>query len=61
MNLAELRQAKGLSQSQLAKLADVNIRNIQAYEIGARDIKKATFTIINKLCKALNCKFEDII
>ena len=40
-NLKERRQAAGLSQSQLAKLAGVGVRVYQNYEQGVRDVSKA--------------------
>ena len=39
--LQKLRQAAGLSQSQLAEAAGVNVRMYQKYEQGDRDISKA--------------------
>ena len=61
MRLKELREARGLSQSELAKLADVNIRTIQSYEQGLRDINKAEVLLVYRIAKALRCKIEDII
>ena len=42
--LQKLRQAAGLSQSQLAEAAGVNVRMYQKYEQGDRDISKAQLT-----------------
>lgn len=59
--LKELREASGLSQSQLAKKADVNVWTIQSYETGRRSILKAEIGIMHKLAKALDVQIEDFI
>lgn len=53
--LARLRTYANLSQSMLAEKSGINIRIIQSYEQGIRDINKAQFSTIVKLAKALNC------
>lgn len=55
--LQKLRQAAGLSQSQLAEAAGVNVQ----YEQGDRDISKAQLTTLLRICKALSCKLSDIV
>lgn len=55
------REKAGLSQSQLADKAGVNIRMIQFYEQGVKDINKAEAITVLKLAKALDCKMEDLI
>ena len=59
--LQSLRQAAGLSQSQLAKEAGVNVRVYQNYEHGIRDISKAQLSTILRICLALKCKIDDIV
>ena len=59
--LQKLRQAAGLSQSQLAEAAGVNVRMYQKYEQGDRDISKAQLTTLLRICKALSCKLSDIV
>lgn len=59
--LKERRQASGLSQSGLAKQSGVDVRIIQAYEQGYRDINKAEAFTVYKLAKALGCHIEDIL
>lgn len=54
--LARLRTYANLSQSMLAEKSGINIRIIQSYEQGMRDINKAQFSTIVKLAKALNCE-----
>ena len=58
--LKELRKAAGLSQAQLAKKSGVDIRTIQAYESGARDMGKAQVDNVIKLADALDVPCEDI-
>lgn len=60
-NLQKLRQAAGLSQSQLAKLAGVNVRVYQNYEQGVRDISKAQLSTLLRICKALSCKLSELV
>lgn len=54
-NLKSMREEKGLSQSQLAKLSGVSLRNIQAYEQGTRDINEAQCIKVVQLAEALDC------
>ena len=59
-NLKRIRIASGLSQSQLSKLAQVSIRNIQMYEQRRNDINKAQADILFRLSKSLGCNIEDL-
>lgn len=61
MKLQDRRIKIGLSQSQLADKAGVNVRMLQKYETGDRDIKKASGETIYKLSMALGCKMEDLM
>lgn len=60
-NLKAVRESKGLSQSQLAKASGVNVRLIQHYEQGFRDINKASVETVWKLAEALHCEMTDIM
>ncbi len=60
-NLKAMRLKTGLSQSKLAKLSGVNIRMIQQYEQGAKNINNAAALTIYHLSTVLNCKMEDLI
>lgn len=60
-NLKKARQARGLSQSELAKLADVELRSIQMYEQRRNDINKAQVETLYKLARVLGCNIEDLI
>lgn len=59
--LKEMRQARGLSQSQLAEKTGINVRTIQHYEQGSKNFDHARIDTIMKTCIALNCKLEDVI
>ena len=59
--LKKIRTNKGLSQGGLATLTSVNVRTIQKYEQGERDINKASGETLYKLAKALNCNIEDLL
>ena len=59
--LKELRQARGLSQSQLAEKAGINVRVLQHYEQGSKNFDHARIDTLMKICIALNCKLEDVI
>lgn len=60
-SLQRLRKESGLSQSQLAKAADVKLQVLQQYERGVRDINGAKLLTLLKLCNALECELVDII
>lgn len=60
-NLKRIREAAGLSQSQLAKCAEVSSRTIQSYEQGERAINKAQGIVLHQLAKALNVNIEDLL
>lgn len=60
-NLKSLRESAGLSQKQLALLSEIDVRVLQNYEQGIRNLDGAKLITLLKLCKALNCKIQDII
>lgn len=55
------RKLAGLTQKELADKSGVNLRTLQQYELGVKNINKASAISIYNLAKALNCKFEDIL
>lgn len=59
--LKEVRQAKGLSQSQLAGKANMNVRTLQHYEQGSKIFDHARIDTILRVCLALDCKIDEII
>lgn len=60
-NLHNLRKASGLTQKELAEFSGVNLRTLQQYEIGLKDINKASGKTINSLALALHCNFYDVM
>lgn len=60
-NLKSLRTLAGLSQSQLADSTGLNVRTVQHYEQGSKDLNAAKLSTILKLCKVLRCSLEDIL
>lgn len=59
--LARLRAYANLSQSMLAEKSGVNVRIIQSYEQGIRDINKAQFSTVAKLAEALGCNPMELL
>ena len=59
--LKEIRQKRGISQTQLANLSNVSLRAIKAYEQGTVDISKAQAETLYALAQTLNCSIEDLI
>lgn len=59
--LKQLRIKAGLSQSQLAEKAGLNVRVLQHYEQGSKNFDHARIDILLKYCLALNCKLSDLI
>lgn len=60
-SLKFMRECRGFSQSKLAELSRVPLRNIQAYEQGYKDINKAQCVTVLQLAEALDCDIYDII
>lgn len=61
MKLKDKRTAAGLSQSELAKATGVNVRLIQDYEQGHKNINRAAAETIYKFSKVLGCTMEELI
>lgn len=59
--IQKVRQAAGLSQSQLAEKAGISVRTLQSWERGARDIRKASVETVLALAYALDCRMEDLL
>ena len=60
-NLKRIRENRGLSQTDLAKLSGVNVRNIQMYEQRGNDIDKAQARTLYKISRVLGCSIEDLL
>lgn len=59
--LQQRRKACGYSQRELAEKAEVNLRTLQQYELGAKEIRKAAVSTVLSLANVLGCKSEDLI
>lgn len=56
-----MRKRNGYSQRELSEKTGVNIRTLQQYEIGAKDINKAAAGTVFVLARVLNCNMEDLL
>ena len=59
--LKKLRESRGLSQSELAKLSGVSLRSIQMYEQRVNEIDKAQAQTVYKLSRVIGCEMEDLL
>lgn len=59
--LKTIREHRGLSQMELAKMSGVNFRSIQMYEQRVNDIDKAQGHTLFKLARVLGCSIEDLL
>lgn len=59
--LKMMREAKGLSQSQFAKLSKISVRTLQHYEQGTRSINGIAGITLYHMAKALECEIVDIL
>lgn len=55
------RESKGLTQAELAAKSGVNVRMIQKYEQGDKDINGAKVVTVLSLAEALGADIHDII
>lgn len=55
------RENKGMTQQYLAEKSGVNLRSIQNYEQGFKDINGAKVTTVLSLAEALDCDVYEII
>lgn len=60
-HLKTIRENRGISQSELAKLSGVKLRSIQMYEQKVNDIDKAQANTLYKLSRVLGCNVEDLL
>lgn len=56
-----IREHRGISQTELAKLSGVSLRSIQMYEQKVNDIDKAQARTVYKLSRVLGCTTEDLL
>ena len=55
------RVARGMTQSELSKLSEVNVKSIAYYEQYPEKINKASVETLLKICDSLGCEITDII
>lgn len=55
------RQTKRYTQKKLAEESGVNIRMIQHYEQGVKDLNRAQAITVYRLAQALECTVEDLL
>jgi transcriptional regulator with XRE-family HTH domain len=60
-NLQKIRKAAGLTQQQLADAAGLNVRMLQYYEQGYKDINAAGALTVYQLAQALGCQVQDLL
>ena len=59
--LKKLRENRGLSQAELARISAVSLRSIQMYEQRVNDIDKAQAQTVYKLSRVIGCTMEDLL
>lgn len=59
--LKRIREASGFSQSRLAELSGINIRNIQLWELKRQDINRAAAASLASIARVLHCTIEDLL
>ena len=60
-NLKNIRTQRGYNQKQLSEISGVNLRMIQHYEQGVKDINLAQATTLYKLAQVLKCGMEELL
>lgn len=60
-NLKQIREEKNITQTKLAEASGVNLRILQYYEQGYKDINKAQAITLHKIAQALECEIEDLL
>jgi DNA-binding XRE family transcriptional regulator len=59
--LKHYRQRAGMSQSELAYMADISVRTLQDYEQGRKPLEGARAITVLTLARILHCTVEDLI
>lgn len=60
-NLQEYRKMRQISQRQLAEQTGVNLRTLQDYEQGRKNINLAAAITVQKLAEALDCASWELL
>lgn len=61
LRLQTYRKRLGLSQKELAARANVNLRTLQEYEVGRKDLRRAAAETVLSLSGALWCSPSELI
>ncbi len=61
MKLKSIRQRFGMTRMELSKESGINVRTIEAYEQGVKDIDGARLSTLVSLAEALGVNLYDII
>lgn len=56
-----MREDAGMTQTELAEKSGIPLRQIQAFEMGYRDINKANVLTVLSLSEALECDIYEIL
>lgn len=59
--LKEIRMSKGLTQKQLAEKSGINMRVLQHYEQGSKNLDGAKLETLINLSTALKCPLSEIL
>lgn len=59
--LQNMRLERGLTQSELATHTRINLRSLQYYEQGKKDIAHIRLDKLLRLCLILKCQLSDIV
>ena len=60
-NLKRIRTGKQISRIELSEKSGVNLRMIQYYEQGFKDINKAQAITLYYIAQVLECEIEDLL
>lgn len=61
MSLKERRNGSGLKQREVAEMTGIDIKTVQDFESGRKDIHRAAAATVKKMAEAYGCSMEDII
>lgn len=61
MTLKELREKSGLSRKEVSERSGINLRSLQDYEQGHKDISKAKGETLYRLSLAMGCTAEQLL
>ena len=59
--LKQRRTEVGITQKELAEKTELNLRTLQHYEQGSKDLSMAAAITVLRIAKVLGCSIEDLI